>query len=237
MVLDWSDVMRTTSLGPAVFEVEAAHRWLVRDWLRDQDLPHAAQRDVHSPTVEAWALLDGGVTAISGYGLTSLPHGIRVVGHGALRLLLAELDVEGPAEPFPGESPVGLDELRRRHRVGARDSPEVHEQAELLATCRDAVLLRWVATTLFREAVERGRTGAVPAEPVEPPGRAAEPTTPASAIPAPAEPTDRPPAPRPRPAPTAEGTARWPAPEPDLPETGQMPLVSAERTPPGGSRL
>jgi hypothetical protein len=217
MVLSWSDVVLVTSLGPAVFEVAPAHRWLVRDWLREQDLPHAAQRDVHSPTVEGWALLDGGITAISGYGLTSLPHGIRVVGFGALRLLLAELDIEGPVEPFPDEAPVDLDELRRRHRTMARDSPDAREQAELLTICRDAVLLRWVAATLFQEATEQ---------------RARPPV-----IPAPAEPVDPPPA-RAEPQPMSEGTLRWPAPGRDeLPETGQMPLVSAEPTPPGGSRF
>jgi hypothetical protein len=217
MVLIWSDVVRPTALGPAVFEVAPAHRWLVRDWLRAQDLPHAAQRDVHSPTVEGWALLDGGITEISGYGLTSLPHGIRVVGFGALRLLLAELDVEGPAEPFPDEPPADLDELRRRHRVAAHDCPDTHEQAELLATCRDAVLLRWVAAILFQEAAEQ-RT--------RPP-----------VISAPGEPA-APHAPRTEPDPTGESTRRRSAPGPDdLPDTGRMPLVPAELTPPGGSRF
>jgi hypothetical protein len=56
---------------------------------------------VHSPTVEGWALLDGGVTAVSGYGLTTLPHGLRVLGFGALRFLLAGVGVAGPDEPFP----------------------------------------------------------------------------------------------------------------------------------------
>jgi hypothetical protein len=222
MVLSWSDVVQPTALGPAVFEVVAPHRWLVRDWLRAQDLPHAAQRDVHSPTVEGWALLDGGVTAISGYGLTSLPHGIRVIGFGTLRLLLAELDVTGPAEPFPDEPPVDLDELRRRHRTTAADSPDAREQAELLASCRDAVLLRWVAVTLFREATARPARGSaipVPAEPVDPPAKPQS-------------------TPRPLLEPGGEGTLRWPAPGPDgLPGTGPMPLVSAKRTPPGGSRF
>jgi hypothetical protein len=220
MVLIWSDVVRTTSLGPAVFEVVPAQRALVRGWLVAQDLPHAAQRDVHSPTVEGWALLDGGVTAVSGYGLTSLPHGIRVVGFGALRLLLAELEADAPADPFPDEPPVDLAELRRRHAVTASDSPEALEQAELLSACRDAVLLRWVATTLFRDATHQ---------------RAA----PVAEVPAPAEPMDLPPTAAEQRAPEpGDGTLRWPAPDrPDPPATGPMPLVSAERTPPGGSRL
>ena len=220
MGLSWSDVVATTTLGPAVFEVAAPHRWLVRDWLAAQDLPHAAQRDVHSPTVEGWAFLDGGVTAVSGYGLTSLPHGIRVVGFGALRLLLSELDVEAPAEPFPDERRVDLDELRRRYRVADRDSADAHERAELLTICRDAVLLRWVAATLFQEAAQdRGPT----AEALAPD------------IPAPAEPVK---SPAPGPRPTGGATLRWPAPDPDdLPGTGPMPLVSAEPTPPAGYRF
>jgi hypothetical protein len=221
MLLSWSDVVRSTALGPAVFEVAAEHRRLVRDWLATQDLPHAAQRDVHSPTVEGWALLDGGVTTIAGYGLTSLPHGTRVVGYGAVRLLLAELGVDGPPDPFPDETVADLDELRRRHRAGRPDSPEVREQAELLAACRDAVLLRWVAVTLFAEAAARlAAPPAVevpaPAEPVEPPRVIRE---------APVEPADG-------------GTQQWPAPGREDPAgTAPMPLVSAERTPPGGSRI
>lgn len=219
MVLSWSDVVRTTSLGPAVFEVAPEHRPLVRGWLLAQDLPHSAQRDVHSPTVEGWALLDGGVTAIAGYGLTSLPHGLRVVGFGALRLLLAELDVDGPTDRFPDEPPIDLDELRDRRRATPPDSPHAREQAELLATCRDAVLLRWVAVTLFREAGTR-------------------PTAPPTEIPAPAEPVDGPRTTRPEPEPGSQGTLRWPAPDRGgPPETGPMPLVSVERTPPGGSRF
>jgi hypothetical protein len=217
MVLIWSDVVRPTTLGPTVFEVVPGQRWLVRDWLTAQDLPHAAQRDVHSPTVEGWALLDGGITAVSGYGLTSLAHGIRVVGFGALRFLLAELDVEGPAEPFPGEEPVDLDELRRRRRVAAPDSPDALEQAELLATCRDAVLLRWVAATLSQEAGEHSAPAPQPPPPPEPPA---------------------PPAQRNAPEQTGESTLRWSAPDPDdLPGTGRMPLVPADLTPPGGSRF
>jgi hypothetical protein len=204
MGLIWSDVVRATTLGPAVFEVAQDHRRSVRDWLAAQDLPRAAHRDVHSPTVEGWALLDGGVTAVSGYGLTSLPHGLRVLGFGALRLLLDGLGIDGPEEPFPDERPVDLDELRRRHRATARDSPQVREQADLLTVCRDDVLLRWVATTLFREA------RAAPAAPD-----------------APTEPTaiEEPPARRPH-----ESTVEMRAIDPSE-------LVSAERTPPGGSRL
>jgi hypothetical protein len=198
MGLIWSDIVRATALGPAVFEVAPAHRQLVRDWLTAQDLPHAAHRDVHSPTVEGWALLDGGVTAVSGYDLTSLPHGIRVLGYAAVRFLLAGLGVAGPADPFPDEHPVDIDELRRRHLATAGDSPQVREQAELLTVCRDDVLLRWVAVTLFRET----RNAPVP-DPDPPPG---------------------PPARRPH-----ESTVEMPAIDPSS-------LVSADRTPPGGSR-
>jgi hypothetical protein len=205
MGLIWSDVVRTTSLGPAVFEVLPAHRGRVRNWLAGQDLPHAAERDVHSPTVEGWALLDGGITAVSGYGLTSLPHGLRVVGYGALRLVLAGLGVAPPAEPFPDEQVVGLDELRRRYRASLAGSAQVREQAELLAACRDALLLRWVAATLFREA----RASERPAE---------------ERIDAPAVARDEP-------------TVELRAPSGTDSPADPMPLVSAERTPPSGSRL
>ncbi len=196
MGLSWTDVVRATTLGPAVFEVAPVHRQRVRDWLATQDLPHAVQRDVHAPTVEGWALLDGGVTAVSGYGLTSLPHGVRVLGFAALRFLLAGLGVEGPAEPFPAERPVDLAELDRRHRATARDSPEVREQAELLTVCRDAVLLRWVAATLFQEAM----AAPAPAAPPQPPDRRPD-----------------------------ESTV-------EMRPVDPAALVSAESTPPGGSR-
>jgi hypothetical protein len=156
MMLIWSDVVAPSALGPAVFEVAPAHRQRVRDWAAAQDVAFAAQHDVLWPAVEGWAVLDGGVTTVSGYGLTSLPHGVRVIGFAAVRLLLADLGAEGPAEPFPGETAVGpagdVEELRRRHRATPRNAPETVEQAELLAACRDAELLRLVAKTLYREA-------------------------------------------------------------------------------------
>ncbi|MCO1659575.1 hypothetical protein [Pseudonocardia humida] len=221
MVLRWSDVVRATSLGPAVFEVVPAHRQRVRDWLAGQRLPHAVHRDVHSPTVEGWALLDGGVTAVSGYGLTSLPHGLRVLGFGALRLLLAGLGIDGPAEPFPDERPVEFGELVRRQRASDPSSPQVREQAELLTVCRDDVLLRWVATTLFREAQ---------AAVEEPPAR--RPDEPTLDFPAPTRiPGHRTPAAGAH----EQDTQRWEAPGDDGP-TATGPLVSAEATPPGGSR-
>jgi hypothetical protein len=151
MGLIWSDVVRSTSLGPAVFEVAPDHQARVRGWALARRLTHAAQQDVHFPFVEAWAVLDGGITAISGYGLTSLPHGMRVIGFGALRLMLADLRIAGPEEPFPGEVVVDPAELRRRHDATAPDSPDAVEQAELLAACQDAQMLRWVARTLFAD--------------------------------------------------------------------------------------
>ena len=34
-------------------------------------------RELHLPAVEAWAILDGGITSLEGYGATSLPFGVR----------------------------------------------------------------------------------------------------------------------------------------------------------------
>jgi hypothetical protein len=138
----WSDLVRPSPHGPAVFEVLPGHRRAVREWAARRAMAAAAHRDVHVPVVEGWAVLDGGVTAVSGYGLTSLPHGVRVIGFQALRLLLADLGAAAP-DPFPEEVPVAPAE------PGRAGAPEAVEQAELLAVCRDAVLLRWVARTLL----------------------------------------------------------------------------------------
>lgn len=146
MGLAWSDVVvRVPELGPAVFEVAPDHQARVRGWAVGRRLPHAVSQDVHFPFVEGWAVLDGGITAISGYGLTSLTHGVRVIGSAALRLLLADLHADGP---FPDDLALDPDELRRRHAATAPDSPDAVEQAELLAACQDAQMLRFVARTL-----------------------------------------------------------------------------------------
>lgn len=145
----WSDVLRPTAYGAAVFDVAAGHQQVVRDWAGRRFGAGLSRREVHSPSVDAWAVLDGGITAVYGYGLTSLPHGVRVVGFEVFRVLVADLGLEGPAEPFPLETPVPLEELRQRLDTPAPDGAAAHEQAELLATCRDAVLLRWVAATLL----------------------------------------------------------------------------------------
>lgn len=153
MMLNWVNVVvGPSALWPAVFTVVPSFRQPVRDWVTAQDVAFAGRHEVGWPLVEAWAVLDGGVTTVSGYGLTSLPHGMRVLGYGALRLLLADLGADTPAEPFPGERLVDIEELRRRHRAARKDAPETIEQAEMLASCRDADLLRWVATTLYEEA-------------------------------------------------------------------------------------
>lgn len=150
MTLCWSTAFRRSPFGDAVFDVLGAHEAAVLTWAARQDVPSLLQRAVYAPEVQAWAVLDGGVTHVRGYGLTSLPGGVRVVGFRALRLVLADLDLAGPAHPFEGESPLDPLTLRRLHRATPRDAIAV-EQAELLATCQDAVMLRWVAATLLAE--------------------------------------------------------------------------------------
>jgi hypothetical protein len=148
MTVSWSSVFRGSPLGAAVFDVASDYRYAVLAWASIQDVPTVRQREMHMPVVEAWAVLDGGVTSLEGYGATSLPCGVRVVGFHVLRLLIADLNLSGPVEPFDGETVLDPEELRRTHLAAGR-GPSAVEQAELLATCRDAVLLRWVAATLL----------------------------------------------------------------------------------------
>lgn len=158
----WSEVFRRGEWGSAVFEVLPGHRAAVRIWAQHQNVPTASQHELHVPDVDAWAVLDGGVTSIRGYGLTSLPHGVRVVGFHAFRLLLTEFGLTGPVLPFPGELVLTSDVLHRRHRaeVARGDvawddvarGDAATEQAELLASCTDAVLMRWVAATLLADS-------------------------------------------------------------------------------------
>jgi len=142
----WSSAFRRSPLGAAVFDVATDYRYTVLAWASIQDVPTVRHHALHVPAVEAWAVLDGGVTSLEGYGATSLPCGVRVVGFQALRLLIADLGLSGPA-PFDGETVLEPDDLRSAHPTAARQ-PEAVEQAELLASCHDAVLLRWVAATL-----------------------------------------------------------------------------------------
>lgn len=145
----WSEVFRRDEWGPAVFEVLPGHRAAVRNWAQHQNVPGASRHELHVPDVDAWAVLDGGVTSVRGYGLTSLPCGVRVVGFQAFRLLLTEFGLAGPVVPFPGEVVLTSDVLHRRHRSGTARNEAATEQAELLASCSDGVLMRWVATTLL----------------------------------------------------------------------------------------
>ena len=147
----WSEVFRRDEWGSAVFEVLPGHRAAVRMWAQHQNVPAASRHELHVPDVDAWAVLDGGVTSIRGYGLTTLPCGVRVVGFQAFRLLLTEFGLAGPVLPFEGEVVLTSDVLHRRHRGEAARSEDAVEQAELLASCGDAVLIRWVATTLLAD--------------------------------------------------------------------------------------
>ncbi len=148
----WSEVFRRGEWGTAVFEVLPGHRAAVRIWAQHQNAPTASRHELHVPDVDAWAVLDGGVTSIRGYGLTSLPCGVRVVGFQAFRLLLTEFGLTGPVVPFPGEVVLTTDVLHRRHRGDAARGEAAVEQAELLASCSDAVLMRWVAATLLADS-------------------------------------------------------------------------------------
>jgi hypothetical protein len=146
MTVGWSSAFRRSPLGAAVFDVATEYRYTVLAWASIQDVPTVRQHALHVPAVEAWAVLDGGVTSLEGYGATSLSCGVRVVGFQVLRLLIADLGLVGPV-PFDGETVLDPDDLRSAHRAAGR-TPEAVEQAELLASCHDAVLLRWVAATL-----------------------------------------------------------------------------------------
>ena len=105
---------------------------------------------MHTPSVDAWAVLDGGIVHVFGYGLTTPPAGVHIVGLQAFRLVLAELGYAVP-DGLTKASTVPPDELRRRLRATPADDPSGLEQADLLASCTDAVLLRWVAATLLAE--------------------------------------------------------------------------------------
>ncbi|MFG1636980.1 hypothetical protein [Pseudonocardia alni] len=136
-------------MDPRIFGVVPEHVGAVRSWLDAQDVPCVLSRDLYSPTVTGWAVLDGGCTEIHRYGLTSLPSGIRVVGGTALRLLIAELDLSGGPRPDPGAPFAGAPELRERHRGdGARDN-SARERAELLASCETGEDIRAVAEQLL----------------------------------------------------------------------------------------
>jgi len=151
MTACWTAAFRRSPHGAAVFDVLPHRQEDVLTWVRRQDAPSIRHRAVHAPEVEGWSVLDGGVTRLHGYGVTTLSSGVRVIGFRVLRLMLADLDLAGPVQPFDGEALGDLSALRRSHRLAPRDAIAV-EQAEMLATCHDAVMLRWVAATLLAES-------------------------------------------------------------------------------------
>lgn len=164
----WDEVFTASDLGDAVFDVRWDLRPRLRRWLAHQDLPAASGRETHRPATDAWALLDGGVIAVSAVTLPGRPPGafelpaagqgpappsplltpgMRVLGHRTLRLLIARLRLTGPAQALRGEHldvPGVVEELFDTRR---NDAAAV-EQAELLATCSDCSTLRWVVTAL-----------------------------------------------------------------------------------------
>jgi hypothetical protein len=151
MTACWTVAFRPSPHGAAVFDVLPHWQEDVLAWVRRQDVPSVRHRAVHAPDVEGWTVLDGGVTRLHGYGVTTLGSGVRVIGFRVLRLILADLDLAGPVQPFDGETVGDLSALRRSHRHAPSDAVAV-EQAEMLATCHDAVMLRWVAATLLAES-------------------------------------------------------------------------------------
>lgn len=171
----WADSFRRSQLGAAVFEVSPGALGRVLDWAEQQPVPRVTRRSVHFPSVDAWAVLDGGIVHIYGYGLTTLPAGVRIVGLQAFRLVLADLGFAVPAG-LTEATTVHPDVLRGRLLCTPPDHPSGREQADLLASCTDAVLLRWVAATLLAEYGTTGKRP-LPAEPAAEP----QPTTPRGA--------------------------------------------------------
>jgi hypothetical protein len=146
----WADSFRKSEHGAAVFEVSPGPMSRVLTWAELQPIPRVSRRSVHAPSVDAWAVLDGGIVHRYGYGLTTLPAGMHIVGLQAFRLILAELGFAVP-DGLTAATTVAPDELRRRLRATPPDHPSGLEQADLLASCTDALLLRWVAATLLAE--------------------------------------------------------------------------------------
>lgn len=158
--LHWDAVFTPSDLGTGVFDVRWDLRPRLRRWVAAHDLPYRWSREAHRPAVDAWAMLDGGVVAVSAParprhpgpvperpGPAPLGPGIRVIGFRTLRLLASRLVPPGPGAAMPGERPDPpgvVEELFARRRLDAA----IIEQAELLATGSDRSSLRWVVAAL-----------------------------------------------------------------------------------------
>ncbi|MEQ3554426.1 hypothetical protein WIS52_28505 [Pseudonocardia nematodicida] len=168
----WDEVFTESDLGCGILDVRWDLRPRLRRWLSGQNLPSASGRETHRPATDAWALLDGGVIAVSAVTLPGSPPGalpipghpvaagllpapsspllspgMRVIGFRTLRLLVSRLGLVPPATALPGEHldvPGVVEELYDARRNDA----EAVEQAELLATCTDRSTLRWVTGAL-----------------------------------------------------------------------------------------
>ena len=140
----WAEAFRKSDLGVAVFDVSRGTLPRVLEWAEHQSIPRAARRSVHTPSVDAWAVLDGGIVHVQGTQLQDL------AAPQAFRLVLSELGYLVP-DGLTEASTVPPVELRRRLQATPADHPSGLEQADLLASCTDAVLMRWVAATLLAE--------------------------------------------------------------------------------------
>ncbi|GAA1849168.1 hypothetical protein GCM10009836_31150 [Pseudonocardia ailaonensis] len=150
---DWTVWFARSALAPTVFEVRPAGRSAVRRWLAGEHLATAGGRDPHSPVVDAWAVLDGGIVAVARWDRPGtppppdvLPAGLYVVGFGAFRLLTAALGVPRPERPLPGEPLYEAAVLARAHEDTCTEDAD--EVAQLLASCSDSRELRLVAGAL-----------------------------------------------------------------------------------------
>ncbi|GEL25313.1 hypothetical protein PSU4_42670 [Pseudonocardia sulfidoxydans NBRC 16205] len=171
--MQWSDAFVTTGEGPGVFAVVPGHRHVVLDWIARRRPPLVVAREVGSPPVDAWVVLDGGILRThrhrrepacdhgapescppDGRDGVVLAPGMRVVGWAALRLVAGDLDLGLPTGSLPGEPsvPADLASLRHRYTTTEPTDPGVAEQAELLASCTDVRMLRWVSTALAATA-------------------------------------------------------------------------------------
>lgn len=155
----WDEVLTPSDLGSGVFDVRWDLRPRLRRWLAAQGLPTASGREAHRPAIDAWAMLDGGVIAVSAVTLPGaaspspapaaplLGPGMRVIGYRALRLLVDQLGLPGPTQALRGEH-LDVPGLVGDLFDARRSDAAAIEQVELLASCTDRSTLRWVVTAL-----------------------------------------------------------------------------------------
>jgi hypothetical protein len=168
--LPWSAVFHRSRLSPYVFVVAKDHENEVLREVRALAPTEVMSSGMFDHLHRAWPMLDGAVAQLDTYGMPLLPSGVRVYGHGPMRLLVHVLGLRPPRRLLTGEKEIRdpetlLLKLGQQHN---RSTDELQARAQHAMASDAAEVMAAVAYFFGTSAAREGSTASTTSRPKKP---------------------------------------------------------------------